>query len=184
MLWWGVLQGFDHHSCVIPISSFTLTFVKIHAVQRNDSTDTQIFEEIPFYFIIVFRVPFGQNPINSSPYLVYEHIDIAFSWLDVANELYDWCNNSKKATSIFFLFFLHCLCLCLCVVLPWYNYTYTYTCRNIINNNDERTHFLIKTYLSHFMLERVAKGLILVMCEWWVGDGADCHILTTSSSAL
>ena len=26
-------------------------------------------------------------------------------------------------------------------------------------------------YLSHFILERVAKGLMLVMCERWVGDG-------------
>ena len=56
------------------------------------------------------------------------------------------------------------------VVEPWYNYKYTYTCGNIINNNDERTHFYRKIYLSHFILERVAKGLISVMCEKWVGD--------------
>ena len=39
---------------------------------------------------------------------------------------------------------------------------YTYTCGNIINNNDERTHFFRRTYLSHFIrngCERVAKGL-------------------------
>ena len=30
--------------------------------------------------------------------------------------------------------------------------------------------------------ERVAKGLMLVMCERWVGDGTDCYILTPSSS--
>ena len=45
------------------------------------------------------------------------------------------------------------------IILQWYNYTYTYTCGNIINNNDERIHFFRKTYLSHFILERVAKGL-------------------------
>ena len=39
---------------------------------------------------------------------------------------------------------------------------YTYTCGNIINNNDERTHFFRKIYLSHFIrngCERVPKGL-------------------------
>ena len=45
------------------------------------------------------------------------------------------------------------------VVLPWYNYTYTNTRGNIINNNDEQTQFLRKIYLSHFILERFAKGL-------------------------
>ena len=30
--------------------------------------------------------------------------------------------------------------------------------------------------------ERVAKGLISVMCERWVGDGTDCNKLTPSSS--
>ena len=39
------------------------------------------------------------------------------------------------------------------------NYMYTYTCGNIINNIDERTHFFKKIYLSHFILETVAKGL-------------------------
>ena len=39
---------------------------------------------------------------------------------------------------------------------------YIYTCRNIINNNDERTHFFRKIYLSHFIrkgCERIVKGL-------------------------
>ena len=36
---------------------------------------------------------------------------------------------------------------------------YTYTCRNIINNNDEWTHFFRKIYLSHFIRERVVEGL-------------------------
>ena len=36
---------------------------------------------------------------------------------------------------------------------------------------NERTHFFIKIYPSHFILERVAKGLMLVVCERWVGDG-------------
>ena len=57
------------------------------------------------------------------------------------------------------------------VVYPWYNYTYTYTCGNIIKNNDEGIHFFRKIYLSHFILERVAKRLMLVMRERWVGDG-------------
>ena len=35
--------------------------------------------------------------------------------------------------------------------IGWYNITYTYICRNKINNNDERTHFFWKIYLSHFM---------------------------------
>ena len=42
---------------------------------------------------------------------------------------------------------------------------------NIRTSMNERTHFLIKMYPSHFILERVAKGLTLVMCERWVGDG-------------
>ena len=45
-----------------------------------------------------------------------------------------------------------------------YNYTYTYICGNIINNNDERTHFFRKIYLSHFIrkgCDRVTNGLCL-----------------------
>ena len=40
--------------------------------------------------------------------------------------------------------------------------TYTDACGNKINNNDERTQFFRKIYLSHFIrngCERVAKGL-------------------------
>ena len=37
-------------------------------------------------------------------------------------------------------------------------------------------------YPSHFIIERVVKGLMLVKCERWVGDGTDCNILTPSSS--
>ena len=47
---------------------------------------------------------------------------------------------------------------------------YTYICEKIINNNDERTHFI---------LERVAKGLC-VRGELETGTG--CNILTPSSS--
>ena len=47
---------------------------------------------------------------------------------------------------------------------------------------NERTQFFRKIYLSHFILERVAKRLILVMCERWVGNRTDCNILTPSSS--
>ena len=56
---------------------------------------------------------------------------------------------------------------------------YTYTCRNKINNNDERTHFR-KIYLSHF----IRKGCERVMCERCVGDRTDCNILTPSSSVF
>ena len=41
-----------------------------------------------------------------------------------------------------------------------------------------------KIYLSHFTLERVVKGLMLVLCERWLGEGTDCHILIPSSSVL
>ena len=55
------------------------------------------------------------------------------------------------------------------------NYTYTHICGNIINNNDERTHFFFrKIYLSHF----IRKGCERVVCEKWVGDWTDCNILT------
>ena len=47
---------------------------------------------------------------------------------------------------------------------------------------NKRTHFFRKIYLSHFIFERFAKGLILVMCERWVRDGTDCNILTPTSS--
>ena len=49
--------------------------------------------------------------------------------------------------------------------------------RNIVNIiyelqwTNERTHFFIEIYLSNFILERVAKGLMLVVCERWVRDG-------------
>ena len=54
---------------------------------------------------------------------------------------------------------------------------YTYTCGNKINNNDERTRFFRKIYLSHF----IRKGCKRVMCEWWVGEWTNCNILTPSS---
>ena len=44
-----------------------------------------------------------------------------------------------------------------------FNYVFmtdvTYICGNIINNNDERAHFFRKIDLSHFILEKVTKGL-------------------------
>ena len=57
---------------------------------------------------------------------------------------------------------------------------YTYTCGNIINNNDERTHFFRKIYLSHFIQNSCER----VMCERWVGDWTDCNILTPNSSVF
>ena len=65
-----------------------------------------------------------------------------------------------------------------CCIAVWYNYSYTYTCRNIVNNNDEGTHFFRKIYLSHF----IRKGCKRVVCERWFGDWTDCNILTPSSS--
>ena len=43
---------------------------------------------------------------------------------------------------------------------------------------NERTHFFIKRYLSHFILERVD---VSVMCEKWVETGTDGYIDPTSS---
>ena len=51
---------------------------------------------------------------------------------------------------------------------------------------NERKHFFIKIYLSHFILERVAKGLWKGWCWLFMrGEletGTDCYILTQSSS--
>ena len=44
-------------------------------------------------------------------------------------------------------------------------------------NNDERTHFFRKIYLSHF----IRNGCERVMCERWVGDWTNSNILTPSS---
>ena len=54
--------------------------------------------------------------------------------------------------------------------------------RNIIKHNlrtsmNERTHFFIKIYLSHFILERVD---VSVVCERWVETRADCYTDPTS----
>ena len=49
------------------------------------------------------------------------------------------------------------------VELPWYNYTYTYTCENIINNNDERTHFFRKNIPLTLYSKGLRKG-----CVWEV----------------
>ena len=52
--------------------------------------------------------------------------------------------------------------LCCIVTTMIYIQLYTYTCGNKINNNDVRTYFLRKIYLSYFIrngCERVAKGL-------------------------
>ena len=51
---------------------------------------------------------------------------------------------------------------------------------------NERTHFFIKIYLSHFILERAAIGLRKGWCWLCVSGeletGTDCYILTPSSS--
>ena len=48
------------------------------------------------------------------------------------------------------------------------------------HNNDERTHFFRKIYLSHF----IRNGCERVVCERWVGDWTDCNILTPNSSVF
>ena len=65
-------------------------------------------------------------------------------------------------------------------ILPSWLVTYTDECGNKINNNDERTHFFRKIYLSYF----IRKGCERVMCEKWVGDWTNCNILTPSSSVF
>ena len=54
---------------------------------------------------------------------------------------------------------------------------------NIIKHNlrtsiNERTHFFVKIYISHFILERAD---ISVVCERLVDTRTDCYINTTSS---
>ena len=44
-------------------------------------------------------------------------------------------------------------------------------------NNDERTHFFRKIYLSHF----IRNGCERVIWERWIGDWKNCNILTLSS---
>ena len=80
---------------------------------------------------------------------------------------------SKWICLFFFFFFLESSC-CIAVI---HIQPYAYTHRNKINNNDERTHFFRKIYLSHF----IRNGCERVMCERWVGDWTNCNILTPSS---
>ena len=48
------------------------------------------------------------------------------------------------------------------------------------HNNDERTHFFRKIYLSHF----IRNGCERAMCERWIGNWTDCNKLTPSSSVF
>ena len=61
--------------------------------------------------------------------------------------------------------------------------TYTDACSNKINNNDERTHFFRKIYLSLYS-KGLRKAYERVMCERWVGDWTNCNILTPNSSVF
>ena len=80
-----------------------------------------------------------------------------------------------------YIYIYICVCVCVCVRILYSHIIhiqlYTYTCGNKINNNDERTHFFRKVYLSHFF----RNGCERVMCERWVGDWTNCNILTHSS---
>ena len=59
-------------------------------------------------------------------------------------------------------------------MLHSHNQLYIYMPTESQHNNDERTHFFRKIYLSHF----IWKGCERVMCERWVGDWTNCSILT------
>ena len=69
-----------------------------------------------------------------------------------------------------------------CIVTTDYTYTHTYMLKHIQHKKDERTQFFRKIYLSHFIFERVAKGLILVMCERWVRDWTELQHIDPHSS--
>ena len=73
---------------------------------------------------------------------------------------------------------------CIAAYIYIYIYIYTNIYRNIIKHNirtsmNERTHFFIKIYISHFILEKVDAG-----CEWegGVGDGDRLLHIDPSSS--
>ena len=68
-------------------------------------------------------------------------------------------------------------------VVLLYTHIHADVSRNIMTMfNDERTHFFIKIYLLHFILERVAKGLCSLCVRGELETGTDCYILTPSSS--
>ena len=54
---------------------------------------------------------------------------------------------------------MYILSTSICCIAVIHIQLYTYTSGSIINNNDKRTQFFRKIYLSHFILKRVAKGL-------------------------
>ena len=65
--------------------------------------------------------------------------------------------------------FWHDRVLSMCCIVTIHIQLYTYTCGNKINNNDERTHFFRKIYLSLYS-KWLRKGWESVMCERWVAD--------------
>ena len=89
----------------------------------------------------------------------------------------------RVCVCVFFFSLSLCLCIYMCVCVCIYCIAvihiqlYTYTRGNKINNNDERTHFFRKIYLSHF----IRNGCERVVWERWVGDWTNCNILTPSS---
>ena len=58
-----------------------------------------------------------------------------------------------------------------------YTTIHIYMRKHSQHNNNERTHFFRKIYLSHF----IRKVCERVVCERWVGDWTNCNILTPSS---
>ena len=71
----------------------------------------------------------------------------------------------------------HLLKVCLLTI------AYTDACGSKIINNDERTHFFRKIYLSIYS-KRFRKGSERVTWERWVGYWTDCNILTPNSSVF
>ena len=57
-----------------------------------------------------------------------------------------------------------------CRIVVIHIHLYTYTCGSKINNNDKRTHFLRKIYLSHFIRNGCERVLKSVMRERCVGE--------------
>ena len=77
--------------------------------------------------------------------------------------------NSRSGINIYATSHYH-LTLCdflRCCKSRDYNYTYTCICGNIINNNDERTHFFRKIYLSTLYSKGLRKGCE-TGCVWEV----------------
>ena len=92
----------------------------------------------------------------------------------IQTNLYIYMQIQRNQTKLYIYIYIITVLVCCIDVIYIYIYIYTHTHTHIyththgnkINNNDERTHFFRKIYLSHF----IRNG-----CERWVRD---CNILT------